>query len=107
MSARTVIGSPRFALGQVVGTPGALELLERFGINPSDLLRRHQRGDWGDLDACDQGLNDEALRDGSRLLSNYRLDPAEDSSECVWIITEACDDDGRRRCTTILRPEDY
>ena len=34
-----------FPLGLVVATPGALELLDRAGVNASDLLARHQGGD--------------------------------------------------------------
>ena len=38
-----------FPLGQVVATPGALDLLDRTGTNAMDLLQRHQRGDWGSV----------------------------------------------------------
>ena len=41
--------SPRFALGQVVATPAVLEHLERHGINASEYLNRHVRGDWGEV----------------------------------------------------------
>jgi hypothetical protein len=85
-----------FALGQLLMTPGVEEK-----IPPSELLqalRRHARGDWGDLDDEDRQANDLSLKDGSRLLSAYH------TKEGVkfWIITEA-----DRSATTALLPEEY
>jgi len=94
--------SPNFVLGQIVGTPGALELLEQHGMSPAQLLSRHAACDWGDLCAEDKQLNDEALSDGSRILSSYELDDAK-----LWIITEAADDCGHRAATTLLLPDEY
>ncbi len=37
---------PRFPLGEIVATPGALGL----GVDLKAHLRRHHCGDWGDLD---------------------------------------------------------
>lgn len=77
-------------------TPGV-----RDGIPPSELmqaLRRHARGDWGDLDPEDLKANDASLRDGSRLLSAYH---AKDGTK-FWVITEA-----DRSMTTALLPEEY
>ena len=56
---------PRFPLGQVLATPGALESLEESGELPARFLSRHVVGDWGDeLGDDDKALNDEALIDG-------------------------------------------
>jgi len=94
---------PLFPLGQVVATPGAISRMERLGIEPSTLVSRHVTGDWGDLDPEDRGLNEQALTDGSRLMSVYGTDDA-----CLWVITDAVsDDEGTRAATTILRPDDY
>jgi hypothetical protein len=93
----------KFKLGTVVATPGALSALEASGETAIDLIQRHVTGDWGDLCAEDKALNDEALIDGSRILSSYVLT----SGEKVWIITEAADDNGHRTATTILLPSDY
>ncbi len=60
-----------FELGVVVATPGALEVLAPE--ETLDLLRRHQGGDWGELDANDRRANNRALKDGTRLLSAYPL----------------------------------
>ena len=62
-------GQPKFALGQILATPGALEALEESGQNVQFFLSRHERGDWGEVCPSDAQLNDQALVDGSRLLS--------------------------------------
>ena len=89
---------PRFRLGQVVGTPGALQALESAGQHPAELLDRHVTGDWGDL--CDEDIaeNELSVERGFRILSSYELD----SGAKVWVITEA-----DRSATTILLPEEY
>lgn len=87
----------RFALGRVVATPGALNLLHENGVTPTGLLQRHQQGDWGDVCPDDANVNEEALRMGFRLLSSYPV-----GQQKVWIITEA-----DRSVTTLLLPEEY
>lgn len=93
----------RFTLGQVLATPGALEALAAAGEDLHEFLSRHARGDWGDLDSEDAALNDQALADGSRILSSY---PLSDGKK-IWIITEATDEQGHRAATTALLPEEY
>jgi len=97
------ICKPKFNLGQVVATPGALEALEESGQTPQFFLEKHASGDWGSLDEQDKQANDQALVDGSRLLSAYRTL----KGERIWIITEAVGDDGQRSSSTILRPSEY
>jgi hypothetical protein len=94
---------PQFSLGRVVATPGSLDALATAGQTAEELLNRHHRGDWGDLDDSDAGQNDEALQDGSRLLSAYHLK----TGAKIWIITEAADDHGNRSATTLLLPDEY
>lgn len=91
-----------FPLGQVVATPAAIEVMNRLGIRPTDLLDRHQTGDWGDIHPEDRGLNEQALRYGARIFSVYGPFAAGRDNERLWIITEA-----DRSSTCILRPEDY
>ncbi len=91
--------SPRFQLGQVVATPGALDALERAGTTPLRLLGRHESGDWGDLSDDDIAENEFSLKEGFRLLSAYNLP---DTGEKIWVITEA-----DRSVTTLLLPEEY
>jgi hypothetical protein len=61
-------------------------------------LRRHARGDWGELPPEDWQANELALVEGSRLFSTYR----DERGIWFWIITEA-----DRSATTVLLPEDY
>ena len=96
---------PLFDLGQIVATPGALAALEEAGVSPACLISRHVTGDWGCVCDEDKQANNEALIDGSRLLSAYVL-PTKVKVK-VWAITEAKDDQGRRSATTLLLPEEY
>lgn len=86
-------------LGHVVTTPAAHRLLLGFGDSNYDLelLRRHKHHDWGDLCAEDRGCNEQALKDGGKIMSEYRV-----GASTVWIHTE-----GDRSVTTILLPEEY
>lgn len=93
----------KFSPGQVVATPGALGALKAAGQQPAEFLARHLRGDWGSLDDEDRLLNDEALVDGSRILSSYVLK----TGVKVWLIREAVGDDGLRASSVILLPEEY
>ena len=88
---------PRFSLGRLVATPGALQALEEAGQSPTDFLSRHVAGDWGEVCAGDKKLNDEALVNGERLLSAYRTL----RNVRIWVITEA-----DRASTCVCLPED-
>ena len=94
---------PKFSLGQIVATPAALDAIAAAGQTPDFFLAKHVHGDWGEVDDGDKRANDQALVDGSRLLSAYRTL----KNERIWIITEATDDDGNRAATTILLPSEY
>lgn len=89
---------PLFKLGQVVATPGALELLEETATDGFVLIQRHQHGDWGCVPAEDAEANEYALVTGSRILSSYLLN----DTDKLWIITEA-----DRSATTLLLPDEY
>ena len=89
---------PKFPLGQIVATPGALEALLNAGVMPAVFLRRHVTGDWGDVDDDNRNENERSLAQGFRLLSAYTLH----TGVRVWIITEA-----DRSSTCILLPEEY
>ena len=94
---------PKFSLGQIVATPGALEAIQEAGQKPADFLGRHLSGDWGELHEEDRHLNNLALTDGSRILSAYLTSKA----VRIWIITEAADDSGRRASTCLLLASEY
>jgi hypothetical protein len=94
---------PEFVFGQLFITPGALEALQKAGQSAIEFLQRHARGQWGDVCVEDRQANDQALIDGSRLLSAHRTSVGVK----LWIITEAADDAGKRAATTILLPAEY
>ena len=95
--------TPKFSPGQLVATPGVLEALAESGQTPDFFLEKHFRGDWGDVSADDRELNDEALVDGSRIVSAYKTL----KGVKIWIITEAEGDDRKREATTLLLPDEY
>jgi hypothetical protein len=86
-----------------VATPGALEAMNESGQTAAFFVQRHLAGDWGEVSADDWQLNDQAVADGSRLLSAYRTL----KGKKLWVITEAADDNGHRAATTLLLPEEY
>jgi hypothetical protein len=94
---------PKFSLGQIVATPGALEVLQKAGQSAAEFLQRHALGEWGDVCPEDRQANNQSLLDGSRILSAYRTS----HGEKIWIITKAVDDSGNRAATTILLPAEY
>ena len=97
------IHQPKFDLGQILATPGALEALRESGQTPGFFISRHVQGDWGETGEEDKQLNDQSLIDGSRLLSAYKTL----KGRRLWIITEAEDDERCRSATTVLLPEEY
>ncbi len=86
----------KFSLGKVVATPNAIAAIPQDKIISA--LQRHQSGDWGTVCPEDRRANDDALVEGSRILSVYFVP----RGLKFWIITEA-----DRSVTTILLPEDY
>ena len=88
----------RFELGQLVATPGALEVLGGLEVSPSELLARHASGDSGDVPPADARENEYSPKHGLRVLSSYPLP----SGEGIRIITEA-----DRSSTCILRASEY
>ena len=86
----------KFRLGHIVATANA-----RLRLTDGDILagiRRHQSGDWGEVQRGDWRANERALKEGTRLFSVYRSA----SNLRFYIITEA-----DRSSTTVLLPEDY
>ena len=98
MSTTTDRPKVRFPLGDIVATPGALDALREAQQEPLELLRRHQGGDWGDLDEADKAENEFSLTHDLRLLSAYTLP----TQVKIWVITEA-----DRSVTTLLLPQEY
>ena len=98
-----MVSSAKFPLGQVLATPGALEAMKESGQEAAFFLDRHSRCDWGQVCPDDALLNDEALKDGGRIISAY----CTLKGVKIWVITEATDDNGQRAATTILLPSEY
>jgi hypothetical protein len=92
----TVASSRNVTLGQTVITANAADALHPADV--VDALRRHARGDWGEVCAEDAAENELSLTEGCRLLSVYR----DRGGRKFWIITE-----WDRSATTVLLPEDY
>jgi hypothetical protein len=65
-----MITTQLFKPGQIVATPGALELAER-GVTLISYLYRHLSGDWGDLCEEDKKENQFSVKNGYRILSAY------------------------------------
>jgi hypothetical protein len=88
----------KFALGQLVMTPGASDALLTAQHVPPEFLLRHMHGDWGEVCAEDARENERSLRVGNRLLSSYRTR----REETLWVITE-----WDRSVTTLLLAQEY
>jgi hypothetical protein len=84
------------ACGQVAITPAASKVIDMDDI--SSAMQRHRSGDWGCLCPVDCQTNEDALKNGGRLLSRYRSR----DGIVFWIITEA-----DRSATTLMLPSDY
>jgi len=89
-----------FNAGQMVATPGALQVLQELDI--IQLLGWHVTGAWEEMEAQDRAANEQALQDGSRIFSSFDV-----NGQKIWVITEAVNDDGIRASTCIMLPEDY
>jgi hypothetical protein len=98
-----LIVQPKFNLGRTLATPAALKAIEDAGQTPEFFLEKHVQGDWGEVDDDDKRSNDQALVDGSRLLSAFRTL----KNVRIWVITEAADDEGKRSATTTILPSEY
>jgi len=93
MSKRTC---PSFPLGKIVATPDALAHVTQADIMAA--LLRHVVGDWGDVCAGDKQANDQAVIEGTRILSVYYAA----NGTKFWLMTES-----DRSSSTVLLPEDY
>jgi hypothetical protein len=89
---------PKFPLGQVVATPGALAAFQEAQDSFWPYLQRHCNGDWGEVVREDRAENELSLREGFRILSVYTIK----SGVKIWVLTER-----DRSVTTILLPEEY
>ena len=89
---------PLFPLGQIAATPGAIAALEQANQTAGEFLNRHVTGDFGEVDEGDRQRNEQAIKDGSRILSAYTTR----NGIRFWVITES-----DRSVTTLLLPDEY
>lgn len=110
---RQVVQGVKFPLGRILMTGGVNNAVADDAELAKAVLaglRRHARGDWGDVCADDKRENDRSLIHGYRVLSSYPTPAGKTYSgqfgigddDKFWIITEAS-----RECTTILFPSEY
>lgn len=67
------------------------------------VILRHMRLDWKDMDKEDQELNLAAAMEGNdRVLGAYRIHVTREQPTDLWIVTEK-----DRSVTTILLPDEY
>jgi hypothetical protein len=100
-----------FHPGRTTATPGAAAALKRTETPPQVLIARHTNRDWGNVDAEDAQVNDDAMLTGGRLLSAYTLS----DNTTVWVITDpevvSASTEGvvsvDRPSTTILLPREH
>jgi hypothetical protein len=105
MNALFVINAA-FNTGQIVATRGVYDLVyenPEFAHFIQESLNLHVKADWGDVDEDDKQTNNQALKQGARLLSAYNDERfPQNGMATIWIITEA-----DRSATTILFPNEY
>ena len=87
----------RFPLGVVYVTLAAMEALLRNEANLTQLLARHQGGDFGEMCYDDRQVNEKSIKAGGRVLSSYPLS----DDTVLWIITEA----GWQQTAVMVREE--
>ena len=51
------MSTPLFSLGFIQVTDHAITALIRLNVNITELLKRHQYGDWGDIEEADKEHN--------------------------------------------------
>lgn len=88
---------PRFPLGKTYATSGVTHWAEKQGIDLTRYLRSHHCGEWGDLDPEDKLSNEDALRDGARIFSAYKI-----AGRKIYIVTEH-----DRSMTTVMLSTEY
>ena len=96
--------NPKFRLGRIVITPGAIAALAKSNQDPKIFISKHQSGNYGCLCEEDKKANDEAIaNEGNpskqqRVMSSYKTS----KGEVLWVITEH-----DRSVSTLLLPEEY
>lgn len=69
----TDVSNPIFALGLLVASPAALEVFARYGVRASDVVAKHVRGEWPDMETWEREENMRAIKENGRVEGRYRL----------------------------------
>lgn len=89
--------TPFFHAGRWATTLGVDDLICKGEVDPHELLRRHQSGDWGEIHTLDRALNQHSLVDRAMVMSVYKV-----GDHTIWVITDA-----GWQTTTLLLPYEY
>lgn len=96
----------KFETGRIVMTRGIYDKIygrdqfdDAFNTFVHKSMERYMSGDWGELCDEDKEQNEQALKDGDRLMGSYEN---KERGWKIWIITE-----WDRSVTTILFPDEY
>lgn len=92
------VNTPRFPLGRLFLTPGAIEALEESGQTPQEFTVRHTRLEQGELCDDDHRENLFSVDKALRIFSAFKTV----KGIKLWVITEA-----DRSATTLLLPSEY
>jgi ubiquinone/menaquinone biosynthesis C-methylase UbiE len=83
----------KFEIGKIMISPTASDVLAENGIDLGTLLKRHQEGDWGDVESHEKLRNEWALKKGGIIRSKYALPDGEilmintsDDKAATWVI---------------------
>ena len=88
---------PLFDIGEVFITVEAKTILNALKIKPQELIMRHVLGDYGEVPHDDIAENNDAVKHGGEILSQYHFEKSQ-----VWVKTES-----KLPRTTICLPSEY
>lgn len=98
-------------IGEIYATKGVSEDAkknENFREFINICINRHINKDFGEMEEEDIESNKEAINNGSRIFSSYKIDKnLNNENNKLWIITEAENEYKERKYTTILYPKEY
>ena len=86
---------------QTAGISAAIRDDQNFNEGVTKAMYKFMAKDWGDTCDEDKAMNEQSLKDGSRILADYNID-----DKTIWIIADAEDENGLRTAT-ILFPDEY
>ncbi len=70
---QVAVRAKKFKTGEIVITPPASAALDASGLSASELVLRHQSGDWGEVSDVLRGINDRGIAEQFSLQSIYTI----------------------------------